>query len=70
MHTRPKTRNPNIDIGLAVLDIIRPDGVPLPYRFIADVCGCSPQFIYGLEQSAIRKLKQQTNGQLQDYLTD
>lgn len=70
MHTRPKTRNPNIDIGLAVLDIIRPAGVPLSHRLIADICGCAPQFIYGLEQSAIKKLRQQTNGPLQDYLTD
>lgn len=70
MHIRPTTRNPNIDIGLAVLDIIRPAGVALPHRLIADVCGCSPQFIYGLEQSAIKKIKQQTNGQLQDFLTD
>lgn len=53
----PRTPSTQIDLALAVLDVIRPPGVPIPGRIIADICGCSYNNIYMIERRAIDKIK-------------
>lgn len=47
----------DIDLGLAVLEVLTPPGIALNLREIADVCGCTWQNIYQIEQKALRKLR-------------
>lgn len=47
----------DIDLSLAVLDVVRPRGMPLTCAVIAEVCGCTRQLIYQTESRAIRKIK-------------
>lgn len=46
----------DIDLGLAVLAVLFP-GVPLSQTEIAQVCGCTPQYIGQLERRSIRKIR-------------
>lgn len=47
----------NIDLSLAVLDVVRPRGTPLTCAVIAEVCGCARQLIYQTESRGLRKIK-------------
>ena len=50
-------RNNAIDIALARLLEETPRGKELTQEEIADACGCSRQYIYALEQRAMKKLR-------------
>lgn len=69
MNKRDMPKRPSIDIGLAVLDVIRPAGVPLTRKFIAEVCDVTPASIYAIEKRAIRKI-QQNIGDLSDFVAE
>jgi DNA-directed RNA polymerase sigma subunit (sigma70/sigma32) len=51
-----KTRQ--IDMSLAVIDIVREPGVPITSRVIAEICGCSHTAIQDIERRALQKLRQ------------
>lgn len=61
-----------IDLSLAVLDIVREPGKPLTAKIIADICGCSHTAIHDIEKKAIKKLKSRIDqlGSVRDYLID
>jgi DNA-directed RNA polymerase sigma subunit (sigma70/sigma32) len=46
-----------IDAGLTMLALSAEDGRTYSQEEIAEVCGCSRQLIYYLEQRALRKLR-------------
>lgn len=56
-HERPNGKRQSIDLALAVLDIVRTPGIPIPGRVIAEICGCSYNNIYLIEKRAIQKIK-------------
>ncbi len=56
-----KCRRINIDLGLHALVINAKYGDTLTRSEIADVCGCTPQFIRNIEFAALGKLKRQNN---------
>ncbi len=62
-------RKQSIDLGLAVLDVVRPAGLPIPRKVIAEVCGCSAARIWQIEDKAIKKIKQNL-GDLSDFLAE
>lgn len=68
-HTRPTGQNKDIDLCLAVLDIVRPSGRPLTQREIASVIGCSPAYVFQIEKNAITKIRQNM-GDITDFITD
>lgn len=47
----------SIDAGLLVLDITRKVNREYTRQEIAEICGCTPQFIAYLELKALRKMK-------------
>jgi len=50
-------KNIDIDIGISVLcALMRPDE-SLSDRDIADVCGCSRNYIYEIEKRALKKIR-------------
>lgn len=49
--------NKNVDVGLSVLCAIARPGETIGVSDIADVCGCSPQYISDLAIRALKKLK-------------
>lgn len=51
---KPRKIN-DIDVGLDILCILVSDGQTLSAPDIADVCGCSTQRIYEIQQSALKK---------------
>ena len=51
------TGNLHIDLGLALLSILRKPDEPLTHEDIAAWCGCSHQHIVRIEQRALRKLR-------------
>lgn len=63
-----------IDLGLAVLEVLTPAGTALSQGDIADVCGCSRSCIYLIELSALKKLRRHLqrnkNAELRDALLD
>lgn len=68
-HAEQLAHSRSIDIALSVLDIVRPKGVPIPGRVIADICGCSYNNIYLIEQRAIEKIKSKLADHA-DYIGD
>lgn len=52
-----KKRRSNIELGLAVIAALRPAGVVLTQRDIAEICGCSFQRIQQIEWRALEKLR-------------
>ena len=55
-----KPRKPSkIMLHLAILDAIRPQGVRLSQRLIADICGCSNAFIYLITTQALEKMRRE-----------
>lgn len=69
MRKQRKDSSVNIDIGLAVLDIMRPQGVPITRECIAETCGCTPEYIYNLEKRGIQKLQHKLRNP-SDYLSE
>ncbi|MCX4186742.1 sigma factor-like helix-turn-helix DNA-binding protein [Methylophaga sp. OBS4] len=68
-HIRPTSQSKDIDLGLAVLDIVRPIGRALTHAEIGDICGCSGAYIHQVEQRAIKKIKRRL-GNLSDFLAE
>lgn len=58
-------KNNDIDVGLSVLCAVTPPGYTWTHKEIAEFCGCSWQYIFQLEKSAIEKL--QRNQSLHGY---
>ena len=56
----------NIDLGLALLSVLRKPGERLTYDDIAAWCGCRRQAIYAIERRALRKLRARLLEQGQD----
>lgn len=54
MHRRRKV---SIDIGLAVIEAVRPQGVRVTIEDIADICECSVMAIKHIEWQAMKKLR-------------
>ena len=69
-----KPFKPEIDLGLAVLEVLTPPGVRLSLKDIAAVCGCTWQCIFQIEQRALRKLRRfmqrETNADLSGALRE
>lgn len=64
-------RKQSIDIGLAVIEAIRPAGARLNIIDIADICECSKTTIQAIEQTALKKLRTRANSQhLRDFVTE
>lgn len=61
----PGKTNHIIDISMDVILAISPEGTTWTRDDIADVCGCSHEYIRELEAKAIRKLRSRTI--LKDY---
>lgn len=53
MSTHPE----RIDLGLALLSVLRIPGVPLALTDIAAWCECSKSRIYQIEKTALRKVR-------------
>jgi hypothetical protein len=51
----PPHHKSDIDIGLDILCRLATEGETLSMPDIADVCGCSTQRIYEIQQSALKK---------------
>lgn len=67
---KPRKIN-DIDVGLDILCILVSDGQTLSAPDIADVCGCSTQRIYEIQQSALKKARRIANRlNLIDYYND
>jgi len=49
--------NKDIDLSLSVLSVITPRGHSWSLRELADVCGCSMQYIQNTERAALKKLR-------------
>lgn len=66
------TKSKQIDLSLAVLDIVREPGKALTAKQIADICGCSAVAIHDIEKKAINKLRQAFTHRhdINDYLMD
>ena len=47
----------SIDLGLAVLSVVRPPGESLSCALIAEICECSTGAISAIERRALRKLR-------------
>ena len=56
-----------VDLGLSVLCSVAEYGDTLTVPDIAEVCGCSTQYIYTIEQQAINKLTMMDNNPLRDF---
>ncbi|MFS1703782.1 hypothetical protein [Alteromonas sp. AMM-1] len=70
MSNQPSYKS-EIDIGLDILCILATDGQTLSAPDIADVCGCSTQRIYEIQQSALNKARRIANRlNLIDYYND
>ena len=54
--------NNNIDLGLSVLCSLMRSGDSLSHRDIAEVCGCTHQYINNIEINAMAKLREETKG--------
>lgn len=52
-----KARNADIDLGLAILSAVTQPGERRSLREIAAYCGCSRNYVWLLEQRALRKLR-------------
>jgi hypothetical protein len=50
-------RSESIDLGLAVLSVLREPGETFSVAEIAAWCGCSPAWIAQIEQTALKKLR-------------
>lgn len=59
----------NIDLGLAVLNVLVPPGTIVPRNDIADVCECTKYQIEQIEKSAVAKFKRRARDRgLQDFI--
>jgi hypothetical protein len=54
-----KVRKEYFLLQLAILEVIRPKGVHLTQRLIADVCGCSNTLIYLITTQALDKMQRE-----------
>lgn len=54
----PLRKDSRIDLGLEVIEALRPAGVKLSHAAIAAVCGCSWQAIQQIEQRALKKMRE------------
>ena len=52
-----RPRREHIDLGLALLSMVRKPDVPLSRDDIAAWCECSPQAIHHIEQRALAKMR-------------
>lgn len=52
-----KRRTRRIDLGLAILAVLRQPAVRYTVREIAAWCDCSPTTIINIEQRALRKIR-------------
>jgi hypothetical protein len=57
--TGARRKPSKIMLNLLILDAIRPRGVKLSQRLIADVCGCSNAFIYLITTQALAKMRRE-----------
>ena len=57
-----------IDLGLAVLNAIIPEGIPLSRNLIGDVCGSSGEAIRQIELKAMKKLRENIPTELHQHL--
>ena len=68
-NTKRRNNNPNVDIGLAVLCVVTPEGETMSQRDIAEVCNCSRALISRIEFHALEKAKlRATQLGLEDFL--
>ena len=63
----PPREPAQVDLGLSVLCNLAEYGDTLTVPDIADVCGCSTQYIYNIEQQAINKLTMMDDNPLRDF---
>lgn len=61
-------RTNDIDVGLDILCLLSKPGQILSHRDIAEVCGCTGNYIDELEKRALNKMRQKMNRD--DYLED
>jgi DNA-directed RNA polymerase sigma subunit (sigma70/sigma32) len=60
-----------INAALAVLHVVRDrEGFegPIPYRTIAEICGCSKQLVWEIEHDALKKLRHPARASVLDDL--
>lgn len=68
---RDNRRKISIDLGLAAIEAVRPQGVRVTIEQIADICDCSTMAIKQIEWAALSKLRHSPIGQpLRDFATD
>lgn len=61
-------RGMGIDLGLAVLSLVRIQGVELSSNDIAAFCGCSASYIREIESNALKKLRHPSKKWILKYL--
>ena len=52
-------RSREMDLQLAILETIRPAGMRLTQRVIAEVCGCSNALIYLITKTSLAKMQRE-----------
>lgn len=69
MHQMANDTELNIDLGLAVLNVLVEPGTIVTRNDIAEVCGCTKYHIEMLEKSALAKFKRRARERgLQDFI--
>lgn len=69
-HAQRQQHSRNIDMALAVLDIVREPGEALTLEEIADICGCTRSCVLKIERKALKKLRQNSGVLNQFHIDD